>query len=277
MKKSINILLIILLIITIFTSCKKDNPNDQSDMRHVQINNIYETISNDIFKTFLYGTLAAYDSLYRPNDSANFRLNELCISINISPFDTTTWPKTLLLSLPSSGCECMDGIMRTGDISIEIQSPGLLSGTKFLISLNNYSIESMPVSGYKKIYGTSGNGLTFADTTSLQVATSFSATQWSAAHSIQWALGSSTHQDLGDDLFIYNGKATCLPLTENNDLIYNATIIEAMQFSNYCYWIGSGKIEIMPYNLSGRTVTYLDSCINQATITVSNENQIINF
>jgi len=277
MKKSINLLLNILLIITIFSSCKKDNPDDQSDMRHVQINNIYETVSNDIFKTFLYGILAANDSLYRPNDSTNYRLNEPCISFNLSPFDTTTWPKTLLLSFPSGGCECTDGVIRAGDLSIEIQSPGLQSESKFLISLNNYSIESLPVSGYKKIYGTSGVGLSFLDTTSLQVTTPFPATQWSASHNIQFALGSSTHQEPGDDLFIYNGKATCLPITANDDLIYNATIIEAMQFINNCYWIGSGKIEIIPYNLSGRTVTYLDSCINQATITVNNENQIINF
>jgi len=260
-------------------SCHKDNADDLSDMRHVQISNLYETVSNDIFKTFLYSVLAINDSLYHPNDSTNFRHNDPCLTFDLTPFDTATWPKTLHIVFPSGGCLGYDGINRAGEITVEIPAASLTPNLKFTVSFNNFSVGTIPVSGYKKIYITDNNGTLFIDSTFLQINSTSPSTEWTSFHYLQWALGKSTHQDISDDLFMYNGTASCLPLTENDpeEISFNVNIIEALQFINYCYWIGSGKTEIIPTGQSIRTVTYLDSCINQALVTVNNESRDISF
>jgi len=279
MKKPFFTLLAMCLSIGLFESCQKDNPDDLSDVRHVQISNLYETVSNDIFKTFLYSVLAINDSLYHPNDTTNFRFNEPCLSLNLVPFDTVTWPKTLHITFSSGGCTGYDGVSREGDITVEMPAADLTPNLKFTVSFNNFLIGTIPVSGYKNIYLTTNSGTSFMDTTFLQINTTTPSTEWTSRHYLQWALGKSTHQDISDDLFLYNGNASCMPLTENDpdEISFDVNIVEALQFINYCYWIGSGKAEIIPSGRSVRTVTYLDSCINQAIIVVNNESQYVSF
>ncbi|HNW69818.1 MAG TPA: hypothetical protein PKI01_05420 [Bacteroidales bacterium] len=281
MKKPFFVLLAICLGLGLFQSCHKDNPDDLSDMRHVQISNLYETFSNDIFKTFLYSVIAINDSLYHPNDSANFRINDSCITLSVSANDTSTWPKTLHIAFTSGGCMCNDGIVRDGEIDIEIPSAGFPNKSEFTINfLCTYSFpETVTINGYKKICTASSSGLFFTDTTYWETWPVMNSFHWSANHTIQWVMGNSTHQNISDDLFIYNGTSTCLPvpLAENEELSFSTNIIEALQFRNYCFWIGSGKVEVIPKGLSIRTVTYLDSCINQAIVTANNEYREISF
>lgn len=279
MKKPFFILLAMCISTGLFESCHKDNPDDLSDMRHVQISNLYETVSNDIFKTFLYGVLAINDSLYHPNNTANFRFNDPCMSLNLTPFDTVTWPKTLHIAFASGGCSGYDGVGREGEITVVMPAAALTSDLKFSVSFNNFLIGTIPVSGYKNIYLTNNSGTSFMDTTLLQINTTTPSTEWTSRHYLQWALGKSTHQDISDDLFLYNGHASCIPLTETDPdgISFDVNIVDALQFINYCYWIGSGKTEIIPTGKSIRTVTYLDSCINQALVTVNNESRDISF
>lgn len=277
MKKAVFILLIACLSIVSFQSCHKSNSDDNSDMRHVQLSNLFETLSNDVFKTSLYGVMAANDSLYHPNESTNYRLNDSCISFSLTPFDETSWPKTLHLNFSGNG-QCNDGISRAGEIIIEITGPMFQINSKYIINFNNYSIDSNIISGNKKIYITTGN-FSFADTTAMQINSNTPVMECTSTHNIQWALGNSTLQDISDDLFLYNGKASCIPLSGNSsdEMSFNANITKALQFRNYCYWIGSGKTEIIPSGLSIRTVTYLDSCVNQAMVTIDNDKQYVNF
>jgi len=279
MKRALFILLTASICITLLQACHKDNPDDLSDMRHVQISNLYETVSNDIFKTFLYSVIAINDSLYHPNDSTNFRYNDPCITFNLVPFDSITWPKTLHIVFPAGGCLCFDGISRAGEMIVDIPAASLPLNQKFGISFNNYSIGTIPVNGYKKIYITDNSNYLFTDTSYLQINSASPVMQWSSLHYLEWILGSSTHQNITDDLFLYNGKASCIPLSgsSSDEMSFNVNIIEAFQFINYCYWIGSGKAEIVPNGLSIRTVTYLDSCINQAMVGIDNEFQNITF
>lgn len=281
MKKPFFILLAMCLSIGLFESCHKDNPGDLSNMRQVQISNLFETVSNDIFKTFLYSVLAINDSLYHPNDATNFRINDSCITLSVSTNDTSTWPKTLHISFASGGCMCSDGIIREGEIGIEIPSEGFQKEAEFTVNFlcTFYIPETVTINGYKKICAASSSGLLYTDTTYWETWPVMNSFHWSAVHTVQWATGNTTHQNISDDLFIYNGTSTCrpIPLAKNESLSFQTNIIEALQFRNYCFWIGSGKMEIIPDGLSIRTVTYLDSCINQAIVVANNQSQYISF
>ncbi len=273
MKRAIFILLpLAILILAFATSCRKDNPDDMSNMEHVRIFNSYETISNDIFKIFLNSVIAVNDSLYHPNDSTNLRFDATGISFVLNSSDTNTWPKTLHIVFP--GNNHYDGILRSGEIIVELPTPALPVNSEFNITFNNFSINNIVISGNKKIHVTDDDPLSFVDTSRIIAISIAPSAEWSSSHLIEWALGSSTHQNISDDLFIYNGNASYSTLldSETGLLNFSSNIIEALQFANYCYWIGSGKAEIVPYNLPVRTITYLDSCFNQAVVSADNKN-----
>jgi hypothetical protein len=273
MTKFSSLGIILLSALIILNSCRKGSNVDNNDVIEVINNNTCEIVSNDLFKMFLYNTIAAEDSIYHPNDTLNFHFIEPCLQISISPYDTSTWPKTITLAFPESGCYCSDGNIRGGQIIITAN--GLLKsvGSMFNINLNNYSVNGISVNGTKKITVTKialDKPVSLNDSCILQVSSvSGNGIWWHSQHSLQWVLGGATESNLSDDLFIYNG--TCS--TES----FTGIITDALQFVNNCFWIGSGKIEISPTGLSKRQVAYLDSCLNQANVIINNETYRVNF
>jgi hypothetical protein len=263
---------ILVMVAFVFNSCHKGSNGDSTDVSQIIINNTAEVISNDVFKVFLYNMIAAEDSIYHPNDSLNFHYQETCLPINISPYDTTTWPKTITLAFPESGCYCSDGYVRSGQIIITSNGRLKTIGSEFNVNLSNYSVNGISVNGTKKItiiqIG-SDKPVAFNDSSVLQLTSGTGIVTWNSAHSLQWLIGVSTESNLGDDLFAYIG--TC----ESDS--YTGIITDALQFANYCLWIGSGKIEITPTASSKRQVTYPDSCLNQADVVINNETYRVNF
>jgi hypothetical protein len=264
--------IIILVILFIFNSCHKSGNADNTDVSHVIINDKAEILSNDVFKTFLYSMIAAEDSLYHPNDPLNFHYTEPCLQISIIPYDTITWPKTITLAYPESGCNCSDGNIRSG--LIIITAAGLLKniGLDFNINLSNYSVNGINSNGVKKLTVTkisSGKPIGFNDSCGFQIASPSGNIICNSEHSLKWVSGVSTESNLADDLFIYTG-------TSSSDS-FTGIITNALQFANYCFWIGSGKIEITPINLPKRQVTYPDNCLNQADVIINNETYRVNF
>jgi hypothetical protein len=253
-------------------SCHKGINGDSTDMSQIIINNNAEVVSNDVFKMFLYNMVAAEDSLYHPADTLNFHFSEPCTQVSIVPYDTTSLPKTITLTFPESGCYCTDGNTRSGQI--KITSFGLLKtiNSKFTINLSNYSVNGININGIKKIsilQISSDKPIAFIDSSELQLSSVAGNISWNSVHSLRWVMGMSSENDLGDDLFIYNGNCS-------SDS-YSGIITDALQFANFCYWIGSGKIEITPLGSSKHQVSYLDSCLNQADVVINNETYRVNF
>jgi hypothetical protein len=272
MKKFYSLGIILLLALYILNSCHKGSNSDNTDVSQVINNNTGEVVSNDVFKMFLYNLITAEDSLYHPNDTLNFHFIEPCLQLSISPYDTTNWPKTITLAFPESGCYCSDGNIRSGQLIITAY--GLLEavGSMFNINLSNYSVNGISVNGTKKITVNkiaSNIPVSFNDSSVLQVASVSGNLIWSSQHNLQWLQGVSTVNNLSDDLFIYDG--TCVSES------YSGIITDALQFANYCFWIGRGKIEITPTGSSKQQVTYPDSCLNQADVIINNETFRVNF
>ena len=151
---------------------------------------------------------------------------------------------------------------------------GLLQnlGSTYYLGLSNYSVNGIQVNGTKKIKVSataSGKAIGFNDHSELIITDSTETFSWNADHNLQWVRGVKTNKNLADDLFIYSGNSS-------SDS-YTAIITNDLQFVNYCFWIGSGKIEISPSDLPKRQVTYPDSCLNQADVMINNETFRVNF
>jgi hypothetical protein len=272
MKKFFYLNIVVLTASLLFSSCHKGSTVDDTDASHVIRNNNFEVVSNDIFKMFLYNIMAAEDSIYTPNDSLNFRYFEPCLQLSISPYDTVTWPKTITVAFPESGCLCYDGNIRSGQIIITANGLYKETGSQFNLTLSNYSVNGITVGGYKKlsVVQSEFNGsLALNDSSVLQNVLLPESSSWHAEHFLQWVLGFDTKSNIADDLFIYTGTSSMLD--------YSGFITDALQFRNYCFWIGHGSIEITPSDLSKRQIIYTDSCLNQADVIINNETYRVSF
>lgn len=263
-------------------SCKKKGMEDQFDMNHVNSFIHIENCSNDIFKTFLFALQSMQDSLFHPGDSNNLRLNENCLEVSLQPFDTNTWPKTLTIHFFESFYQCNDGITKHGTLSVLVPAPLFQLNTKYIISFSNFYSSWGPVDGTKTITISivSNNNISFNDTTTFYIADTPGTMQWLSSRNISWVMGVDTKNNIYDDLFIYTGKGeyTALDGDHTADMVeFNANVISALQFTNWCYWIGSGKAEVMPEKLSARTITFLDSCTNRVKVTLDNVDEYVNF
>ncbi|HNZ43398.1 MAG TPA: hypothetical protein PKN41_08660 [Bacteroidales bacterium] len=278
MKKTFFVPVLIVAVFTGLSSCQKDTSGEQDSVQQAIISNTFETVSNDIFKTLIYSVIAVNDSLYHPNDSNNFRLNDPCITCNLNSADTLSWPKTLHMTFPAGGCQCADGVSRAGELTIEIPGPAWPLNAKFNVTFNNYTVASAVVSGFKHINITDTENFSFTDSTNLVSVSVNPSGQWSATHYCQWVQGHTTPANITDDLFIYGGNASyesSIDVAEG--ISFQVAIVDALQFANFCYWIGSGKTEIISPGHSITTLTYPDSCLNQAVLCVDNKFQTITF
>ncbi len=282
MKAKLLLFLMVFSSLFICFSCKKSNTSTDNDTSHLLINNTAEVLSNDVFKTVLYAWMEMEDSLYHPNDTSNFHTNESCMELSLTPFDTTTTPKTLTISFPNSSCSCNDGLQRSGTISVQVS--GLLSkvDSYFRATFNNFMIDSKPITGNKNlsiIYSKSGKDIVFYDTSNISIQYRTDPYQWYATHVVDWALGTATHTYIYDDVFYYNGKSSTAPVIGITSGVgsFNSNIIQSLIFSNSCFWLHSGAVEVMPSNLPIRTVHYSDTCMQHATYEVNNETFDVNF
>ena len=178
----------------------------------------------------------------------------------------------MTLSFPTAYCNIYDGYVRSGQIIITANKLSKNIGAAFTITLNNYAVNGINVSGTKKLTVAdvvSGEAVAFNDSSVFQITTSTGTFTWNAQHNIQWLLGTSTKANIADDLFLTMGSAS-------SDL-FTSVITDALQSRNYCLWIGSGQVEITPKDLSKRQVIYPDSCVNHANVIINNETIRINF
>ncbi|MEI6123935.1 MAG: hypothetical protein WCQ95_09945 [Bacteroidota bacterium] len=277
MKNRIPLIIVASCFVILSQSCKKNNTLTDNDTRQLLIINTAEVLSNDAFKTFLYTWIRMEDSLFHPNNPANFRYNELCMQVTLVPFDTTNWPKTLTITFPDSNCNCNDGLRRLGRIDIIINGKISQVNSSYKISYNNYFVDSKPLIGNKRltiIYSEAATRIVFYDTSEMKIQFGTDYFYWNANHTLDWVLGTSTHSDMNDDLFHYNGKATVVPAAENTSDIgsFKSNIIQSMKFTNWCFWIRNGEVEIIPENFSSKTVNYADTtCSRHGFYTVNNE------
>lgn len=269
------------LTMVFMISCKKDKKVDDNNLLHVSLNNKGETISNDIFKTVFNYYVAMEDSLFTPGDSGNLRIDEACANISISPFDTVTWPKTLTINFPHTSCVCNDGIVRSGQIDVFVSGKWRNTGTSIKAGFVNYYINGTRIEGDKNlnIIANSASGFFISDSAEYTITSSSEVFEWESVHTVQWAAGLNSHNNLTDDVFLYNGSSEGSPHLGSNpvDQTFNTNIISAVRFDNQCHWLKSGIIELIPLGLSARSITYDNSCLPHASVIIHNETYEIDF
>jgi hypothetical protein len=245
------LVIISILILASFNSCKKDNPVVTGDVSCAYYQSLAERAFIDVV------TIA---------DEAGFidTVSYGCATITI---DTASSPDTLFIDFGPSDCLCNDGLLRKGIIKVAFYGYYSDSLTPHVITFDGYALQDNNVFGTlisTSLYFGTNNKFTFDLEINGQIITSSNDTiNMLADYTREWAEGISTGYFI-DNVYRISGESS---YTGPGELIWNSSIIETLRFEDSCmlHYPVSGVVEITPNDEYVRTVDYgSGSCDQQA-------------
>lgn len=275
--------LMILMIVSgmAMFSCKKDDTNngDPKDQRAALDNSIAENAWNDIFKQV--------DNTSKSYAQCGGKIMDLdsggCATVTITPFDFTTWPKTVTIDFGSTNCLGQDGNYRRGKIVYVLTGRWEDSLTVVTINPDNYYVNDYKVEGTKTVtnkghIGTMNgtHNLVYTDvvTNGKITAPDGAFSTWEANHTIEWTEGENTGWPyVMDDVFFVSGSNSGVDASGKS---YTIVITSPLKFANACRWVEQGTVELTPEDMDTFTVDFGGgNCDNQATVTINGYTYVI--
>lgn len=189
-----------------------------------------------------------------------------CAQVSITPKDTTTFPKTMIIDY-GTGCTATNGITRKGSLSVTLTGKLRNPGTTVTVTFNNYSVNGYLLAGtysFTPVAG-SGGGVNYNITISNGSITypSGAVYAYSATETFTQTAGIGTSTVTDDTYnisgnFSYSGNGNNITGTITNPLVRTAD----------CPNITSGTISFTYKNLNGILDFGSGTCDNVATMTV---------
>lgn len=260
-----------------FFACKKkteDNtqPTTTTDYTPASDNAIAESAFDDVFKQSNSGCKDG-ESQVGLGGKSNQSINSGCATVTITPFDTTSWPKTITVDFGTTNCLCTDGKYRRGKIIISTTGRWRTSGTVVTVTTQNYYVNEYKVEGTKTITNNGRNSSNHLNYT-VQV-TNGKVTKpnnagivtWNSTRNHEWVEGELTIFNLLDDVYNITGTANGVSASGRS---YTYTILDALVVQVGCRWVKDGSLKIEIQNTPTITVDYGDgTCDANATATIN--------
>lgn len=180
-------------------------------------------------------------------DSSNtLRAPSGCATGTISPWDLTTWPKTVTIDFGTVNCLGSDLVNRRGIITAVFSGPYLDSNTVITITLTNYYHNDYRVEGTQTIQNMGHNSaghLVYHVTVSGATVTNPSGgtSTWNTTQDREWFAGESTSYNIWDDIYKITGSANGVSVDGE---AYNITVNSALQINVGCPWIVKGSFTL---------------------------------
>lgn len=224
-----------------------------------------ENLFSDAYKQVAGAGQATSDSLKAYNE-----LLAGCGTLSITPFDTATWPKTVILDFGSSNCVGNDGRTRHGRIVSSFSHWFASPGTVVNIGFDDYFVNDHQILGNKTI---TNNG--YNTENHLTYTVSFPNCQiikpnnggtilWSTTRVHEWSEGSTTFTPY-DDVWDIRGSANG---TSADGVDFSLNIVQELNVKYGCRWIRSGILNMDIEGLNTISVNYgSGTCDANATAT----------
>ena len=275
-------ILLVLTIMVVFFSCKKDKnevvnngaPSVNNETTSAQDNSISQNLFDDI-KKVVEETV---------NDEGQAGKSPYffgaCASVTILPawIDTTTWPKVMTIDFGTTNCLGNDGINRRGKLVITLTGRYRNAGSVLTVQPQNYYINNYLVEGTKTLTNNgrnASNNLTFTvQVTNGKITFPTGGfTTWNSTRTNEWVAGESTSWFLNglsgicDDVYLITGSANGV---NRAGLSYTVNITSPLRKEICCRWIVSGSLDIVPNGLLTRSVDFgQGNCDAIATVTIA--------
>lgn len=169
-----------------------------------------------------------------------------CATATISPFDLTTWPKTVVINFGTTNCLCSDLVNRRGIITAVFSGPYTDSGTVITVTLTNYYHNDYHVEGTQTIKNMGNNSaghLVYHVDVSGATVTSPSGevSTWNTSQDREWYAGYGTSWNIYDDVYKITGTANGV---SSGGEAYSILVNTPLQVNVGCPWIVSGTFTL---------------------------------
>jgi len=268
MKKSFFFLLALTLsALTILSSCKKDDDDNKNNYQSAIDNATAENMFSDVFKQATDGMIAAQDSAEGSKNCMESMAS--CATLTISPFDLTTFPKTVTVDFGTTNCLGSDGRYRRGVVTMTTTGWYRDSATVITVTPQNYYVNDNLVQGTKTItnmgHNLAGN-LVYALFIDGTVTNTNGTIEWTSTRQHEWIEGESTVFYPWDDVYLITGTAEGVNI---NNEEFNVVVNTALRVQVGCRWITAGSLTLTSGNFT-MLVNYGDgACDAAATVTIN--------
>lgn len=266
LKKITSISLILLLSI-MYVGCKKTNTIEEKEIDTTAARD--EAESQSVFSG-IWKQVAEVGE--------NFKLlNNSCVKITITPLDTTTWPKTVVIDFGSVNCLGVDGVYRRGIITTKFSGRYRKTGTVIESTLTNFYHNNNLVQGTQTITNTglnnAGNITYSVVVNNASVTTTKGIMTWNTNQTREWVVGAKTPYNTLDDVYLINGTTNGVG---QNGHQYDIMITLPLRVETNCKWIVSGVLTLKSAKKLPLVLNYgQGNCDNSATATINGKNHLI--
>ncbi len=264
--------------VLLFSACKKDKTDD-SDTTQPLLDEVVAATDNaiannmfdDVFKQSTFGTRKMDDSL--SGKKSDNQWLSACATVTITPFDLTSWPKTVTVDFGVTNCTCNDGVLRRGKLIMNVTDWFRDSGCVVTVTPQNYYVNDYKVEGNKVITNNgrnSQNHMIYGVQITNGKVTDPSGTAyrtWNSSRLHEWLSGENTILNPWDDEYSITGNGNGITRTGKN---YTIVINNALNVYTGCRWIRSGKLTLTVATNAPVLVDYGNgTCDQYATVTVN--------
>jgi hypothetical protein len=265
---------------TIFSSCKKEKNEEDSDTASASDNSLAQQSYNDL------GTMA--DEAVRNGSMSSYNKSSNPFSI-LSNCATLTWSNavnfatdgkdSVTVDFGTVNCACNDGRQRRGQVRFVYTGAYRTTGTVITITPINYFVNDNQVQGSKTITNNgSGTGylmrhtIVVTGTVTKSSANGGGTITWNSTRTRDWVSGDTTSM-WNDDVYNINGDAngTSSGGTSFTSQITSPLVRKFVAADATCkrYFV-QGTIVHTPSGKAARTIDFgSGTCDNKATVTIN--------
>ena len=261
-------IMVVATIGMLFTSCRKDKDEKDTDTSSASDNALAEGTYNDVNNIADEAAEGNLSSYLTPTPSDNKSILSTCAIIT---HDTTVTPRLLTIDFGTTNCLCNDGRNRRGIINVSYSGQYRDSASTHTISFTNYYVNDNQILGTKTVTNNGHNAaghLSYSVNVNGQIikASGGGTINWTSTRTREWIVGEST-LPWSDDVYLITGSANGTNASGNS---FTMAITSALRKEIGCRHIVSGSLALTP---SGKPTRYVDfgtgACDDQATVTIN--------
>ncbi len=281
---------LLIIVVVIFSSCKKDNSTQPADTPEVaatidasQSDAIAEEQFDDVFNITMgvqasdageeiglgAGAGIIYTSTVNPDGTTSPDSSSRCFTVSVVPHIAHVFPKTVTLDF-GEGCLGKDGKLRKGKIVSIFTGPMFIAGSKTSTTFLDYSVDSFKIEGTHTVENTSSSNKQAWEVKVIdgKITNTISGNwkKWNSVKTHTQIEGNGTPLYPHDDVFKITGNGEG---SNSNGNSWTALIAEPLIKKFDCRWISQGTVKITRNN-NEAVLDYGDgSCNNKAVITIN--------
>lgn len=256
------------------TSCRKDNNDDMEfNYRSATDNAQAENSFSDVFKQASDGMSQAKETV-EGNKSSYASLSG-CATLTITPYDLTTFPKTITLDFGPTNVMGNDGNYRRGKIVVVTTGWYRDSATVITVTPEDYYVNDNFVQGQETVtnngHNAAGN-LNYDIEIAGTVTTTDGIISWNSSRNNEWIEGEDTYLNPWDDVYLVTGSGYGTNV-EGED--YTITITSPLRVQVGCRWITQGSMVLVSGTFEISVDYGTGNCDNEAVVTFNGQDYTI--